>query len=83
MGAQPFMVPAVEALREGFTKGMKNKITMAQVEEHVVTFAFKVEEGAKRRAPRDTGALINSIHVVSGEEFGVTFEQLRKGKAIA
>ena len=83
MGAQPFMVPAVEAVRPGFIKAMKGQLTMTQVTAVVDKAAFDVERGAKQRAAVDTGEMKNSIHVVDGEEFGVTFTELSKGKAVA
>jgi len=83
MAAQPFMVPAVEAVRPGFVKAMKGQLTMTQVTAVVDKAAFDVERGAKQRAAVDTAAMKNSIHVVDGDEFGVTFAELSKGKAIA
>ena len=64
MGAQPFMRPALEAVRPGFAQAFQNQLTDAQVEAVVVKTAFDVERGAKERAPVDTGALKTSIHVV-------------------
>jgi len=75
--AHPFMVPAVEAHREGFKAGFKGCLTIEQADKHVRTFAFKVQGLAQRNAPVDTGALRNSIHVVDGDEFGITFESRR------
>ena len=75
--AQPFMVPAVEAVRPGYAQAMKGSITREQVSRVVRKAAFDVERGAKLRAPVDTGALKNSIHVVDGEWFIVTFESER------
>jgi hypothetical protein len=76
--AHPFMRPAVEAVRAGFTQAMKGALTMDQVTAVVDKAAFDIERGAKQNAPVDTGALKNSIHVVDGEEFGITFENMRK-----
>lgn len=81
-GAQPFMRPAVEQVRPGFNKAFTGVITNKQAEQVVVKAAFDVERGAKQRAAVDTGALKNSIHVVEGEQFSVTFEQLRHGERI-
>jgi hypothetical protein len=64
MSAQPFMSPAVEAVRPGFQSAFQNQLTDAQVEAVVVKGAFDIERGAKERAPVDTGALKSSIHVV-------------------
>ena len=82
--ARPFMRPAVEAVRAGFTKAMKGAITSAKVSAVIRKTAFDVERGAKQRAPVDTGALKNSIHVTFGDSpnFEVEFEQMRRGKAI-
>jgi hypothetical protein len=76
--AHSFMRPAVEAVRAGFTQAMKGALTMDQVTAVVDKAAFDIERGAKQNAPVDTGALKNSIHVVDGEEFGITFENMRK-----
>jgi len=74
MGAQPFMSPAVEAVRPGWDAAFTNQLTDQQVEGVVTKAAFDIERGAKERAPVDTGALKNSIHVVDGDSFSVTFE---------
>lgn len=63
MSAQPFMRPAVEAVRSGFDAAFRNQLTAAQAEAVVVKAALDIERGAKERAPVDTGALKNSIHV--------------------
>lgn len=76
--AQPFMKPAVEAVRAGFNKAMQGALTMEQITLVVDKAAFDIERLAKQNAPVDTGALKNSIHVVDGEEFGITFESMRK-----
>lgn len=74
MAAQPFMVPAVEAVRPGFAQSMKGAITLAQVTEKIDKAAFDVERIAKEKAPWEFGALRNSIHVVKadGEDFSFT-----------
>ena len=77
MAAQPFMRPAVEAVRPGFAQAFRGALTREQAEVVVVKAAFDVERLAKQRAPVDTGALKNSIHVVDGEEFSITFERAR------
>ena len=69
MGGQPFMVPAVEAVRAGFTKAFQGAITLAQAEAVVEKAARDVERLAKAFAPVDTGALRNSLAVYSGDEF--------------
>jgi len=74
MGAQPFMSPAVEAVRPGWDAAFKNQLTNAQVSAIVRKAAFDIERGAKERAPTDTHALQNSIHVVVGDVYSVTFE---------
>jgi len=77
-GAHPFMTPAVEAVRPGFQKAFADVLTIEQATEVVDKTAFDVERLAKQNAPVDTGALKNSIHVVSGDEFGITFESMAK-----
>ena len=74
MAAQPFMVPAVEAVRPGWEASFKGQLTDTQVSEVVRKTAFDIERGAKERAPTDTHALQNSIHVVVGDVYSVTFE---------
>jgi len=64
MNAQPFMRPAVEAVRPGFDRAFQNQLTDTQIEGVVIKGAFDIERGGKERAPVDTGALKNSIHVV-------------------
>ena len=63
MSAQPFMVPAVEAVRGGFEKAFMNQLKNDQVEAVVLKTAHDVERIAKQMAPVDTGALKNSIGV--------------------
>ena len=65
--AHPFMRPAVEAVRPGFSQAMKNQLTIEQVTAVIDKAAFDIERGAKQRAPVDTGALKNSIHVTKDE----------------
>lgn len=72
--AHPFMSPAVEAVRPGWDAAFTNQLTDQQVEGVVTKAAFDIERGAKERAPTDTHALQNSIHVVDGDSFSVTFE---------
>jgi len=69
MAAQPFMVPAVEQVRSGFTQAFKGCITLAQAEQVVEKTAFDVERFAKQNAAVDTGAMRNSIHVVKGDDY--------------
>ena len=64
MGAQPFMSPAVEAVRGGFMRAAEKVVSNAQAIGVVEKTARDVERGAKERAPVDTGALMNSIHVI-------------------
>lgn len=61
--AQPFMRPAVEAVRPGWEAAFTNKLTDDDVEGVVVKAAGNVEQIAKDMAPWDTGALRNSINV--------------------
>lgn len=71
MAAQPFMRPAVEAVRIPFKKAMAQAWRSTQQAQDVVDkTAFDVEHGAKQRAPVDTGALRSSIHVEDAEGFG-------------
>jgi len=66
MDAHPFMRPALEAVRPGFEKAWDDVITLEQAEQVVEKTARDVERLAKIRAPVDTGALRNSIHVIGG-----------------
>ncbi len=61
--AQPFMRPAVEAVRPGWERAFENKLTDDQTEAVVEKVARDIEGLAKDYAPVDTGALRNSIHV--------------------
>lgn len=63
MAAQPFMVPAVEAVRPGFNQAFRGVVTNRQATIVVEKTARDVERIAKDRAPYDTGALSGSIHV--------------------
>lgn len=63
MAAHPFMSPAVEAVRADFMQAAAQVTTDEQAEAVVEKAARDVERGAKERAPVDTGALVNSIHV--------------------
>ena len=61
--AQPFMRPAVEAVRPGWEAAFTNKLTDDQTEDVVEKVARDIEGLAKQYAPVDTGALRSSIHV--------------------
>lgn len=63
MPATPFMSPAVEDVRTGFIKAAGQVVDDNQAERVVEKAARDIERGAKQRAPVDTGALVNSIHV--------------------
>lgn len=63
MPAHPFMSPAVEAAQGGFMSAAAQVTTDVQAEAVVEKAARDIEKGAKERAPVDTGALANSIHV--------------------
>ena len=63
--AQPFMRPAVEAVRPGWDKAFEGKLTDDQTEGVVEKAARDIEGLAKDYAPVDTGALRNSIHVAT------------------
>ena len=80
MAARPAAGPAVEAVRPGFDRAFKGQLTDTQVETVVTKAAFDVERGWKERAAVDTGAYKNSIHVVDGDIFTVTFTPLKGGK---
>lgn len=69
MAAQPFMVPAVESVRPGFSKAFRGAQNILHADQIVEKAARDVEAGAKMRAPVDTGALKNSIHVSKGEDY--------------
>ena len=80
MAAHPFFVPAIENVRPGFAAAFQNKLTNTQVDLVCKKTAFDVEGIAKQMAPVDTGALKNSIHVVKGEQYSVSFENMRGGE---
>ena len=61
--AQPFMRPAVEAVRAGWESAFAGQLTDEQVKSVVTKVAFDIEGIAKQLAPVDTGALRSSIHV--------------------
>lgn len=61
--AQPFMRPAVEAVRPGWERAFENKLTDDQIEAVVEKVSRDIEGLAKDYAPVDTGALRSSIHV--------------------
>ena len=69
MGAQPFMVPAVEAVRPSFVAAWKSVKSLTDAERQVQLSAEHVERLAKQYAPWETGALRSSIHIVTGETF--------------
>lgn len=70
--AQPFMRPAVESVRPGFTTAWKAAGSNFGLADKVVEkTARDVERLAKQNAPVDTGALRASIHVVKGERYEV------------
>ena len=77
MGAQPAAKPAVEAVRQGFSQAMQGVITLDQATAVVEKTARDVERLWKQNAAVDTGAYRNSIHVVDGDTFGVTFASMR------
>jgi len=57
------MRPAVEAVAGGFERAFKNQLSLGQIDAVIEKTARDVERIAKQRAPVDTGALKNSIHV--------------------
>ena len=74
MAAHPFMRPAVEAVRIGFTKAFKEAgSNFALADQVVEKTARDIERLAKQQAPVDTGALRASIHVVKGEQYEAEF----------
>ena len=83
MAAHPFMVPALEQVRPSWVAAFKNKLTNTQIDEVVRKIAFHVVGIAQQLAPVDTGALKNSIHMVKGDTFSVTFENERDVRARA
>jgi len=75
----PFMVPAVEAVRPSFERAFvqAQAISTDACQQVVDKIAFDVEARAKVLAPVDTGALKNSIHVVDGDMFNIDFQAAR------
>ena len=61
--AQPFMRPATEAVRAGWEAAFKNNLTDELVHAVIVKNAGAIEGIAKQMAPKDTLALVNSIHM--------------------
>ena len=76
----PFMKPAAEQVRPGFIAAFKNQLTNEQVDLVCKKAAFDVMGIAQNLAPKDTGALWNSIHVVEGYMHVFTFEPTVGGK---
>ena len=66
--AQPFMSPAIEAIRPAFEKGWSQLANLTSAEAFVEKCARDAENVAKRTAPVDTGALKNSIAVSRPED---------------
>ena len=79
---RPFMRPSVEELRPSFNKAMRKALWVDQAQAVIDKTAFDLEKRAKDKVRVDTGALKNSIHVVDGEQFTITFEKLKGGKVI-
>ena len=77
----PFMVPAIENVRPSWVAAFQNKLTNKQIDEVVRKIAFHVVGIAQQLAPVDTGSLKNSIHMVQGDTFTVTFENERDVRA--
>jgi hypothetical protein len=61
--AQPFMRPAVEAVRAGWEGAFAGQLTNEQVRAVVTKVAFDIEGIAKQLAPVDTGNLHDNIGV--------------------
>ena len=68
---QPFMAPAVEAVRKGYEKGIRQAIERGgtTLDLFIAKIAHDVEAHAKARVPVDTGNLKNSITVSNVEQF--------------
>jgi len=65
----PFMMPALEQVREPFKQGLRQIANLRQGEAFVEKLARDAERIAKTNAPYDTGALRNSIKVSKPKEF--------------
>jgi len=63
VAAQPFMSPAVEAVRPSFEKSFNGIDSLTMIETLVDKAAYDVGAGAKIKCPKDTTALEQSIHV--------------------
>lgn len=66
--AQPFMTPALEAIRPAFEKGWGQLANLTQADTFVEKCARDAQNVAKQNAPVDTGALKNSIDVSRAED---------------
>ncbi len=79
--ARPCAKPAAEAVAPTYRKAMRKALDMGLAEEVTEKAARDVERLWKQNIVTkdviDTGAYLNSIHVVGGEIFGVEFESMR------
>ena len=80
MSARPCAGPAAEDIRPIFQQALRGAVTRQQVEDVVDKTAFDVEKRWKEYVIQkdvvDTGAYLNSVHVVRGETFGVEFPSM-------
>ena len=81
MPARPCAGPAVEAVRPAFLQAWKKAGSLARSEAVVDKAAHDVERLWKQNIIQkdavDTGAYLNSIHVVDAETFTTEFESMR------
>ena len=72
MKAHPFMVPAVEQVRPGFSAAIamafRHDVSDERIDDILRKVAHDVVAIAMQLAPVDTGALKNSIHMVTKNE---------------
>lgn len=69
MAAQPFITPAMDAVRPTFIEGLKQIKNLEQLEMFVDKVAYDALAVAMDNVPVDTGYLKNSLKVSTPEEF--------------
>lgn len=79
--ARPCAAPAVETVRSGYEQAFKGIDNITHAERVVVKAARNVERLWKQNIVEedaiDTGAYLNSVHIVSGKQYVAEFESMR------